>query len=187
MTHLFEPLQIRDITLPNRIAVSPMCQYSAADGVANDWHLVHLGSRAVGGAGLIVMEDTAVSPNGRISSGDLGIWSDAHIEPLKRITNFISRQGSVAGIQLGHAGRKASSSLPWKGGKPGSEGRHLNPDEGGWEILAPSAIPFGGDLRSIAEGIALEYQKKLLSKKLKLSKKHFDRRHGALLRLDSNF
>ncbi len=145
MTHLFEPLQIRDITLPNRIGVSPMCQYSAEDGVVNDWHLVHLGSRAVGGVGLIVMEDTAVSPNGRISPGDLGIWSDAHIEPLRRLTNFISSQGSVPGIQLGHAGRKASSSVPWKGGKPGSEGRHLELNEGGWDILAPSAIPFGGD------------------------------------------
>ncbi|MEM8778010.1 MAG: NADH:flavin oxidoreductase/NADH oxidase [Cyanobacteria bacterium P01_G01_bin.49] len=145
MTHLFEPLRIRDVTLINRIGVSPMCQYSAKDGIANDWHLVHLGSRAVGGAGLIVIEDTAVSPEGRISPGDLGIWSDAHLEPLSRITRFISANGVVPGIQLGHAGRKGSSSLPWKGGKPGSEGRHLELDEGGWEIIAPSPIPFGGD------------------------------------------
>ncbi|MEM7590978.1 MAG: NADH:flavin oxidoreductase/NADH oxidase [Cyanobacteria bacterium P01_A01_bin.83] len=145
MTHLFEPLEIRNVTLRNRIAMSPMCQYSAKDGFVNDWHLVHLGSRAISGAGLIVMEDTAVSPEGRISSGDLGIWSDAHIEPLKRISDFMSANGAVPGIQLGHAGRKGSSSLPWEGGKPGSEGRHLGLDEGGWKIVAPSAIPFGGD------------------------------------------
>ncbi|MEO0835093.1 MAG: NADH:flavin oxidoreductase/NADH oxidase [Cyanobacteria bacterium J06642_3] len=156
MTHLFEPLQIRNVTLNNRIGVSPMCQYSAEDGMANDWHLVHLGARAVGGAGLIVMEDTAVTPNGRISSGDLGIWSDAHIEPLRRITNFISSHGSVPGIQLGHAGRKASSSLPWEGGKPGSEGRHLELDEGGWEILAPSTIAFGGDRPRTPKELTLE-------------------------------
>lgn len=145
MAHLFEPLQIRDITLRNRIGMSPMCQYCAEDGIATDWHLVHLGSRAIGGAGLVVMEDTAVSPDGRISPGDNGIWSDAHIEPLTRITTFISSHGAVPGIQLGHAGRKASSSLPWQGGKPRSEGRHLELHEGGWEILAPSAIPFGDD------------------------------------------
>ena len=156
MTHLFEPLQIRDITLRNRIGISPMCQYSAKDGLANDWHLVHLGSRAIGGAGLIVMEDTAVSPDGRISPGDNGIWSDAHIEPLSRITNFLSANGAVPGIQLGHAGRKASSSLPWKGGKPGSEGRHLELDEGGWEIFAPSAIPFGRDRPRTPKEMTLE-------------------------------
>ena len=145
MAHLFEPLQIKDVTLKNRIGMSPMCQYSAEDGMANDWHLVHLGSRAIGGAGLVVMEDTAVSSEGRISPGDNGIWSDAHIEPLTRITKFISTHGTVPGIQLGHAARKASSSLPWQGGKPRSEGRHLELSEGGWEILAPSAIPFGDD------------------------------------------
>lgn len=156
MSHLFEPLQIRDVTLRNRIGISPMCQYCAEDGLANDWHLVHLGSRAIGGAGLIMMEDTAVSPNGRISPGDNGIWSDAHIEPLIRITSFISRYGAIPGIQLGHAGRKASSSLPWQGGKPGSEGRHLNLDEGGWEIFAPSAIPFGGDRPRTPKEMTLE-------------------------------
>lgn len=156
MTHLFEPLQIRDVTLRNRIGVSPMCQYCAEDGTANDWHLVHLGSRAIGGAGLIVMEETAVSPEGRISPGDNGIWSDAHIKPLRRITDFISLHGAVPGIQLGHAGRKASSSLPWEGGKSGSEGRHLNLDEGGWEILAPSAIPFGGDRPKTPKELSLK-------------------------------
>ena len=145
MTHLFEPLQIREIVLRNRIGMSPMCQYSAEDGMANDWHLVHLGTRAIGGAGLIVLEDTAVTPDGRISPGDLGIWSDAHIKPLSRITNFVAVNGAIPGIQIGHAGRKASSSLPWKGGKPRSEGRHLQLDEGGWEIFAPSPIPFGGE------------------------------------------
>src|SRR3954465_7910157 len=114
--HLFTPLTIREIVFRHRIAVSPMCQYSSRDGFANDWHLVHLGSRAVGGAGLIITEASAVSPEGRITPDGLGIWSDAHIEGLKRITTFIEAQGSVAGIQLAHAGRKASTTAPWKGG-----------------------------------------------------------------------
>lgn len=156
MPHLFEPLQIKDVTLRNRIGMSPMCQYSAEDGMANDWHLVHLGSRAIGGAGLVVMEDTAVTPEGRISPGDNGIWSDAHIEPLTRITKFVSTHGAVPGIQLGHAGRKASSSLPWQGGKPRSEGRHLELNEGGWEILAPSAIAFGDDRPRIPNQMTLQ-------------------------------
>ncbi|GFZ93295.1 NADH:flavin oxidoreductase/NADH oxidase [Okeania sp. KiyG1] len=156
MTHLFEPLKIREVTLRNRIGMSPMCQYWAEDGLANDWHLVHLGSRAIGGAGLVVMEDTAVSPDGRISSGDLGIWSDEHIKPLARITNFLSIHGAVPGIQLGHAGRKASCSLPWEGGKPRSEGRHLELDEGGWEIFAPSAIPFGDERPRIPKEMTIE-------------------------------
>src|SRR3954468_11760654 len=108
MAKLFEPLAIRSLTLKNRIVVSPMCQYSSEDGFANDWHLVHLGSRATGGAGLVICEATAVSPEGRITEGDLGIWKDEHITILKRITGFIHQQGSVAGIQLAHAGRKAS-------------------------------------------------------------------------------
>jgi len=156
MPHLFEPLQIKDVTLRNRIGMSPMCQYSAEDGIANDWHLVHLGSRAIGGAGLVVMEDTAVTPEGRISPGDNGIWSDAHIEPLTRITKFVSTHGAVPGIQLGHAARKASSSLPWQGGKPRSEGRHLELNEGGWEILAPSAIAFGDDRPRIPKQMTLQ-------------------------------
>ncbi|HEX6967021.1 MAG TPA: NADH:flavin oxidoreductase/NADH oxidase [Gemmatimonadaceae bacterium] len=136
-SHLFSPLHLREVTMPNRIAVSPMCQYSSIDGFASDWHLVHLGSRAVGGAGLVIAEATAVTAEGRISPGDLGIWSDAHIEPLARCTRFIAEQGSVPGIQLAHAGRKASTAEPWKGDGP------LTPEEGGWRpIVAPSAIPF---------------------------------------------
>jgi 2,4-dienoyl-CoA reductase-like NADH-dependent reductase (Old Yellow Enzyme family) len=133
---LFEPISFRGVTLKNRIVVSPMCEYSSVDGFANDWHLVHLGSRAVGGAGLIITEAAAVSPEGRISPDDLGIWKDEHIEFLQRITSFIHEQGSVAGIQLAHAGRKASTSSPWKGNK------QLAPEEGGWQTLAPSPVPF---------------------------------------------
>lgn len=137
MPHLFSPIKIKNVELKNRIAVSPMCEYSAVDGFANNWHLVHLGSRAVGGAGLIITEATAVSPEGRISYGDLGIWKDEHIAKLKEISNFISEQGAVAGVQLAHAGRKASHDLPWTGGKqiPSAE-------ENGWVTFAPSAIPF---------------------------------------------
>ena len=116
---LFDPLKIRSIRFKNRIAISPMCQYSSVDGFANDWHLVHLGSRAVGGAALVIQEATAVSfRRGRISPDDMGLWKDEHIEPLHRITHFIKKQGSVPGIQLAHAGRKASTHSPWKGGKP---------------------------------------------------------------------
>src|SRR5947209_12460431 len=113
--HLFSPLQIRDVTIPNRIVVSPMCQYSCEDGFANDWHLVHLGSRAVGGAGLIFCEATAVEARGRISPCDLGIWKDQHVEPLARVVRFLKQHGSLAGIQLAHAGRKASTEAPWCG------------------------------------------------------------------------
>ncbi|MDZ4836211.1 MAG: NADH:flavin oxidoreductase/NADH oxidase [Candidatus Melainabacteria bacterium] len=133
---LLSPLTIRGITLHNRVVVSPMCQYSSEDGMADDWHLVHLGSRAVGGAGLVFTEAAAVTADGRITPGDLGIWDDKHIEMLTRITKFIHRMGSVAGIQLAHAGRKASCLPPWKGGAK------LTPDEGGWDVVAPSAIPF---------------------------------------------
>jgi 2,4-dienoyl-CoA reductase-like NADH-dependent reductase (Old Yellow Enzyme family) len=137
MAHLFDPLSIRDLTLANRVVVSPMCEYSSADGYANDWHLVHLGSRAVGGAGLVLTEATAVVPEGRISPQDLGIWSDKHIEPLARIVRFIHEQGGVAGMQLAHAGRKASTHRPWEGSGTISE------NEGGWrKVVAPSALPF---------------------------------------------
>ncbi len=136
MSYLFQPLAIRGITLKNRLVVSPMCEYSSEDGFANDWHLVHLGSRAVGGAGLVFTEATAVSPEGRISPSDLGIWKNEHIAPLQRITRFIEQQGAVAGIQLAHAGRKASTAIPWKGNAV------LSPQEGGWQVLGPSAIPF---------------------------------------------
>jgi 2,4-dienoyl-CoA reductase-like NADH-dependent reductase (Old Yellow Enzyme family) len=133
---LFSPLQIKSITLKNRIVVSPMCQYSSVDGFATDWHLVHLGSRAVGGAGLIISEATAVSPEGRISPDDLGIYLDEHIDKLRQITTFIKQQGSVAGIQLAHAGRKASTNAAWKG-------RGQVPKEkGGWPTLSASPIPF---------------------------------------------
>lgn len=137
MNQLFTPLTLRQLQLPNRIAVSPMCQYSARGGMANDWHLVHLGSRAVGGAGLVIIEATAVTPEGRISPEDLGIWSDEHVEPLRRITRFIEAQGAFAGIQLAHAGRKASTWQPWLG-KHGS----VPVAAGGWTPVGPSAIAF---------------------------------------------
>lgn len=140
MSHLFEPLQLRDVTLRNRIAVSPMCEYSCANGRANDWHLVHLGSRAVGGAALVLTEAAAVSAEGRISPWDLGIWSDAHAEALAPIVRFLRSQGSVAGIQLAHAGRKASTRRPWDGG-----GR-VEIAEGGWQPIAPSSIAFSTEL-----------------------------------------
>lgn len=136
MSKLFSPLTIRSIQLKNRIVLSPMCQYSSEDGYANDWHLVHLGSRAVGGAALIICEASAVSPEGRITPADLGLWKDEHIEYLSRITSFITQNGSVAGIQLAHAGRKASCEVPWKGGK------QLALNEGGWQTLAPGNVPF---------------------------------------------
>ena len=137
MSHLFEPLTLRSVTVANRIAVSPMCQYSSVDGYVTDWHLVHLGSRAVGGAGLVITEAVAVTPQGRISPHDLGIWSDDHIEPLARIVHFMSRQGSLVGIQLGHAGRKASTPAPWE-----NRSVTLTEAEGGWPTVAPSAVAF---------------------------------------------
>jgi 2,4-dienoyl-CoA reductase-like NADH-dependent reductase (Old Yellow Enzyme family) len=140
MTHLFDPLSIRDLTFANRIFVSPMCEYSSTDGYANDWHFVHLGSRAVGGAGLVLTEATAVLPEGRISPQDLGIWMDEHIEPLARIVRFIHAQGSVAGVQLAHAGRKASTYAP-------GAGHGMVPEsKGGWKnVVAPSAVTFTDD------------------------------------------
>ena len=137
MSLLLEPYTLRQLTLPNRIAVSPMCQYSSVDGLANDWHLVHLGSRAVGGAGLVITEATAVTDDGRITPQDLGLWNDGQIEGLQRITRFITAQGAVAGIQLAHAGRKASTWRPWLG-KHGS----VPHSEGGWTPVGPSAIAF---------------------------------------------
>jgi 2,4-dienoyl-CoA reductase-like NADH-dependent reductase (Old Yellow Enzyme family) len=137
MTHLFDPLAIRDITFANRVFVSPMCEYSSSDGYANDWHFVHLGSRAVGGAGLVLTEATAVLPEGRISPQDLGIWMDDHIEPLARVVRFIHEQGSVAGMQLAHAGRKASTYAPWAGHGTVPESKR------GWNnVVAPSALAF---------------------------------------------
>lgn len=138
MPHLFEPFTLRGVTLRNRIGISPMCQYSAVDGFANDWHLVHLGSRASGGAALVIVEATGVEPRGRISPGCLGLWSDDQIAPLARIAAFIKSQGAVPAIQLGHAGRKASCALPPDGGHP------IGPDAGGWITIGPSAISVGG-------------------------------------------
>lgn len=134
--HLFSPLSIRGVTIPNRIGVSPMCQYSAVDGFVNDWHLVHLGTRAVGGAGLVMVEATAVEARGRITPGDLGIWSDEHVPGLARLARFLAGHGSVPAIQIAHAGRKASCDLPWKGGD------QLLLENGGWTTVAPSPIPF---------------------------------------------
>jgi 2,4-dienoyl-CoA reductase-like NADH-dependent reductase (Old Yellow Enzyme family) len=139
MSKLFSVLRLREVEFKNRVFVSPMCQYSSEDGMPNDWHFVHLGSRAVGGAGLVMVEATGVSPEGRISPGDTGIWSDAHAEAFKRINAFIKGRHAVPGIQLAHAGRKASTDVPWRGGK------FLHAAEGGWQTLAPSPVPFRED------------------------------------------
>ncbi|HSJ39678.1 MAG TPA: NADH:flavin oxidoreductase/NADH oxidase [Xanthobacteraceae bacterium] len=140
MAHLFDPLPLRSVTFPNRIFVSPMCEYSSDDGFVNDWHLVHLGGRAVGGAGLVFTEATAVTPEGRISPQDLGIWKDEHVEPLARIVRFIHQQGAVSGMQLAHAGRKASTYRPWSGTG------EVPVEQGGWtNVLAPSARAFAED------------------------------------------
>jgi 2,4-dienoyl-CoA reductase-like NADH-dependent reductase (Old Yellow Enzyme family) len=163
---LFAPLTLRGLTLRNRVAVSPMCQYSSDDGFANDWHLVHLGARAVGGAGLVILEATAVLPEGRISPRDLGLWDDRHGEMLARIARFLRAQGAAAGIQLAHAGRKASTRVPW-------EGRGMVPPaEGGWQTVAPSAVPFSADfpepealddagIRRVVEGFRLAARRAL--------------------------
>lgn len=142
MPHLFSPLTQRGITLRNRIGVSPMCQYSCVDGFATDWHLVHLGARAAGGAGLVIAEATGVEARGRISPGCLGIWKDEHIAPLQRVTAFVKQQGAAAGIQLAHAGRKASTAPPWLGGKAVADAA------GGWEPVAPSALAFSENTRA---------------------------------------
>lgn len=134
---LLSPLTIRGVTFPNRIAMSPMCMYSAEDGFANDFHLVHLGSRALGGVGLVMVEATAVTAEGRISPADMGIWKDEHIEPLARIARFVETQGAVPGIQLAHAGRKASCDKPWTGGRSLKTAA-----EGGWPVIGPSPLPF---------------------------------------------
>ena len=142
---LFTPLTIRGVNFRNRIVMSPMCQYVAQDGLASDWHLVHLGSRAVGGVALVMVEATAVTPEGRISPGDLGIWGEQHVEPLARIARFVEAQGAVAGIKLAHAGRKGSCDAPWNGGAV------LSPEMRGWEVVGPSAVAFNaGDPPPIA-------------------------------------
>src|SRR4051794_6740190 len=136
MAALFDPIDLRSLTLPHRLVVSPMCQYSSVNGLANDWHLVHLGSHAVGGAALVFTEAAAVTAEGRISPQDLGIWSEEQVPGLRRITDFVHSQGSAAGIQLAHAGRKASTAAPWFG-----EGT-VTPPDGGWEPVAPTTDPF---------------------------------------------
>jgi 2,4-dienoyl-CoA reductase-like NADH-dependent reductase (Old Yellow Enzyme family) len=141
MSTLFTPLKIKDISFKNRLTISPMCQYSATDGFANEWHELHLGSRAVGGAGLIIQEATAVSPEGRITAGDLGLYNDDQKAVLKKIVGIIHQHGAVAGIQLAHAGRKASCDLPWKGG------HQLPLEEAGWTTYGPSPLPFGASDR----------------------------------------
>ena len=136
---LFEPLRLRDLQLRNRVVVSPMCQYSSADGFLNDWHLVHLGSRAVGGAALVIVEATAVTPEGRITPWDAGLWSDLHVPALARCARFVREQGAAPGIQLAHAGRKAGCARPWEGGA------RLSEADGGWTAVAPSPVPFRPD------------------------------------------
>jgi len=156
MSRLFSPFQIKNITLRNRIVTSPMCQYSAIDGFANDWHLVHLGTRASGGVGMVIAEATAVLPEGRITPGDLGLWSDEHIDGLKKIVHFIHSQGAVAAIQIAHAGRKASCEVPWKGG------RQLDEQNGGWQTVAPGNIPFFAGERA-PEPLSMEGIQKVIT------------------------
>lgn len=146
MSALFEPYALRDLTIPNRVWMAPMCQYSAAPegpdtGAANDWHFAHYAARATGGTGLILVEATAVHPDGRITPYDLGIWNDRQVEALRRITDFLRTQGTVPGIQLAHAGRKGSTGRPWEGGGA------VGPDAHGWQPVAPSAIAFAEDTR----------------------------------------
>lgn len=143
MASLFQEFRLKDVVLKNRVGVAPMCQYSSDNGFLNDWHFVHLGSRAVGGAGLVIVEATAVSPEGRISPADSGIYLDEHIEPLSRICRFMKEHGAVPGIQIAHAGRKASARKPWEGDN------HIATGDGGWDTIAPSAIPFGGGLPKV--------------------------------------
>ncbi len=149
MPHLFDPLTLKSVTLRNRIGVSPMCQYAATAGRADEWHLVHLGARAVGGAGLVIAEATAVAPAGRITPGDLGLWDDAQVEPLARLTRFLRQHGAVPGIQLAHAGRKAGAARPWEGGA------HLTDAAGGWTPVAPSPVAYGGDLTRVPQALTL--------------------------------
>lgn len=150
MPHLFDPFQLKDVTLRNRIGVSPMCQYSYTDGFSNDWQLVHLGARAAGGTGLIIAEATAVEPRGRITPYDIGLWSDAHIEPLARVTRFIKSQGAVAGIQIAHAGRKACTDKPWLGGKALPREHEL-----WWQSVGPSALAYS-DSYAVPQALVLE-------------------------------
>lgn len=150
MPHLFEPFALKAVTLRNRIGVSPMCMYSSEEGRATDWHLVHLGGLARGGAGLVIAEATAVSPEGRITPGDAGLWDDGQVELLARINRFVKQQGAVPGVQLAHAGRKASAARPWEGGG------HLRDNAGGWPTWAPSPVAFGGALDKVPRELSVE-------------------------------
>jgi len=150
MASLFRDFRLKGVILRNRIAVSPMCQYSSDNGFPNDWHFVHLGSRAVGGAGLVMVEATAVSPEGRISPADSGIYLDDHVEPFARISRFLKQYGAVPGIQIAHAGRKASANKPWEGDN------HINKAQGGWDTIAPSAVAFGGNLSKVPREMTVE-------------------------------
>ena len=145
--HLFDPYTLKGVTLRNRIGLSPMCQYSSADGKPTDWHLMTLGKFAAGGFGLVIQEATAVSPDGRISPQDAGIWSDAHVAPYRRIVDFVKAQGATPGIQIAHAGRKASARRPWDGDD------HIPDDAGGWPVVGPSAVAFGGNLPKVPRAL----------------------------------
>jgi 2,4-dienoyl-CoA reductase-like NADH-dependent reductase (Old Yellow Enzyme family) len=167
MPHLFEPFDQRGVNFPNRIAVSPMCQYSSENGFANDWHFVHLVSRAVGGAGLIMTEAAAIEPQGRITPQDLGIWQDAHMEMLAKIVESLHDHGAVAGIQLAHAGRKASHTLPWDGGG------ELSESEGGWTPIAPSPIPFKAESPT-PKALTIEEIKELIASFVNATKRSLE-------------
>lgn len=149
-SYLFQPLTIKSVTLRNRIGVSPMCQYSSNEGVATDWHLVNLGALALGGAGLVIAEATAVAPEGRITPGCAGIWGEQHMAPLARVNHFVKQAGAVPGIQIAHAGRKASAARPWDGGA------HLAETNGGWPIIGPSALAFGGELPRVPRAMTAD-------------------------------
>ncbi|MCC6510450.1 MAG: NADH:flavin oxidoreductase/NADH oxidase [Pirellulaceae bacterium] len=149
MASLFQEFRLKDVVLRNRIVVSPMCQYSSDNGFPNDWHFVHLGSRAVGGAGLIIVEATAVSPEGRISPADSGIYLDEHIQPFARLSEFMKQHGAVPGIQIAHAGRKASANKPWEGDN------HIDNLQGGWDTIAPSPVAFGGNLTKVPKEMSV--------------------------------
>ena len=150
MASLFEEFRLKDVVLRNRVAVSPMCQYSSENGFPNDWHFVHLGSRAVGGAGMVMVEATAVTPKGRISPADSGIYLDDHVQPFAKIAHFLKQYGAVPGIQLAHAGRKASVNKPWEGDD------HIDATQGGWDIIAPSAVAFGGNLQKVPHAMTVQ-------------------------------
>ena len=168
-SNLFSPLTLRSITLKNRIGVSPMCQYNSTDGFASDWHLVHLGARAVGGAGLIIIEASAVEARGRITPDDLGIYKDEHTSKLKEITKFISDYGSVAGIQIAHAGRKASTKNPWKVGDRHNK-QALSNEEGGWEVVGPTTKPFSEHSR-IPHALSIDEIKEIQEKFVEAAKR----------------